>query len=367
MKLRLSMWTLLFVTLFSHSSIGDNLRCIGNDGGTPFYNISQDVSSKQIIVSSKGLIRDFVYHEKLDQIVYRNIENEVRTLNLKNSNDHFISYTGKKFSRVIEEDLGRILKVDTTHYLDTAIDPVWYQYGQPNRVMEHLFSEKGDIFSLESFWQDKGNLLSSGKYHFSFLTHESNTLWRRQCVASANIGANLKIAKGNLFPFIYFYVIKKGLVESKVIVYRMAVNQVKGNGNCPIEEVTQYDYSNLGPIKAFYYFNVDNRNAFAFHLSDPNRNLFWDKPGECAYYNFKGKTPIFISPKHPVFATWKNGEGLSLHNLKDKTELRFFGNMSQSQFGTENLWIANEGKTFYSSLATSHDQGGRLIVKTDLE
>lgn len=366
MKSSITVSILLLLISTARLSFAGNFRCLGSDGGTPFSNVTSDVSAKQTILKSNGLVRDFVYHEKLNQIVYRNVRNQVRVLHLENLHDHLLAYLDGKMSRVSEDDLGRILPANFTYYLDTTKGSVWHKYGRPNKVAGHLFIEKGDIFSLETFWQENSTLLKNGNYYFRFFTYESEKPWRRQCYIPGNVGTDLKLAKGNLYPYIHFYAIKKGLLEDKVVVYRMAINQVGWDRPCPIEEVTQYPYSNLGPIKAFYHFNIDSVDAYAFHLADPKRNLFWDKPGECAYYNFNGKVPVFISPKHGVFASWKNGKELALHNLKYKTEVTLFKNLNQTEISGENLSLSDDGKTLFSSLSTSHDQGGRLIVETDL-
>lgn len=368
MKFNMSYLGGLFLVVLSQVSLAENLRCLGSDGGTPFANISKDVSLKQQILQSSGSVRDFVLLEKTNQIVYRNHRNQIRALALSNQHDRHLSYSSVKISRVFEENKGRILTSEATYFLDSVTDPFWRSFAQPNRVVEHLFLDDNDIFSLEAFWQEDPYLLFPGRYNFSFLTYESNKSWRRQCNLPGGVGKNLKLAKGNLFPYLYFTAIKSGLFEDRVMVYRMAVNTVAGNRACPFEEVTSYPVSQIGPIINFYYFNVDGTDAFAFHLSDPKRNLFWDKPGECAYYNFNGKTPIFISPRHPIFATWKNGEGLSLHNLRDKTEITFFNKVEQASITTENLWISGDERTLLSSLSPyKNEPNYRLIVSTKIK
>lgn len=368
MNTKLVIFGLVLITLNLEVSRADQFRCLGSDGGTPFTNISQDVTSSQKIIQTQGLVKDYVYHQGLEQIVYRNERNQIRTFNLRDSRDHFISYSNAKFSRVVQNDLGRILTSNSTYYLDTAVEPFWYSYGYPNRVVEHLFADKEDIYSLEGVWQEDAALGINNAYQFSFLTYESGRLWRRSCRTPGKIGINLKLAKGNQFPFVYFTVVKKGLLEDKVMVYRMSLKQVGAGGVCPLQEMTTYPFANVGSVKNFYYFNIDGVDAYAFHLDDPKRNLFWDKPGECAYYNFNGRTPIYISPKYPVFASWQNGKGLSLHNLKTRTETSFFNKMTQNQLSTENLWLAEDGKTLYSSLTPSKaKEQGRLIVSTKIK
>lgn len=341
-------------------------RCLGSDGGTPFSNIPNDGLNKKLL-QSKGTIKDFVFHEELDQIVYRNQTNQIRVMNLTEGTDRFVAHSQSKISKVVENDLGRILLAGSTYYLDTEKSGAWFQYGYPNRVLSHLFSKQGDIFSLEALWQDRPGLLQNGKYHISFITHEAHKTYRRQCSIPAGVGENLKLATGNIFPYVYFTAHKKWLLEDKVMVYRMAVNQIWGKKNCPIEEMTQYPYENVGDVKAFYYFNIQGTDGYAFHLNDPRRQLFWDKPGECAYFNLNGKSPVFISPKAPLIASWKNGDGLSLYNLHDKTELRFFKELNQPLLGTEHLWLDEGGERLFTSLATSKNEpNSRLIVVTDL-
>jgi hypothetical protein len=359
---------IILLGVVSQISTAEELRCLGNDGGTPFANISNDVSLNQRIVQSRGHVKDYVFQEKINQIVYRNELNQIRALDLSKQSDRHLSYSAVKISHVTDEERGRILASESTYFLDSVTDPFWRTFAQPNQVGEHLFLDKGDIYSLEAFWQEESTLLTDGRYRFSFLTYESNQSWRRECKLPGSVGQSLKIAKGNLFPYLYFTTIKSGLIEDRVVVYRMEVNKAGGNRVCPYEEVTSYPFSKIGTINSFYYFNIDGTDAFAFHLTDPKRNLFWDKPGECAYYNFKGKTPIFISPKHPIFATWKNGEGLSLHNLREKTEVTLFQKMDQPRVATENLWISSDEKTLFSSLSPKkNDPTHRLIVATKIK
>lgn len=366
MKIRIATFFILILCTLSKSLLADNLRCLGSDGGTPFSNITHDVLAKQTIVNSSGLVRDFVVHESLGQIVYRNVRNQIRVLHLDHLRDHFVNYFGGKLSRVSEDSRGRVLSAHSPHYLDTRYSIHWREFNFGKRVTQHLFSEKGDIFSLENIIHQKVGLLKSSRYFFTFSTFENGRPMRRQCFIPTGFGTQLTLAQGNLFPYLHFYTIKKGVLEEKVVVYRMAVNRVGAGTACPIEEMTQYPVANLGAIHAFYYLNLDNQDSYAFHLADSKRNLFLDKPGECAYYNFRGRTPIFISPKHALFASWKKGEGLGLHNLKDKTEVSLFKNVIQNELGSADLHISEDGKTLYSSLMTSHDQGGKLIVKTDL-
>jgi len=366
MKNRIFFRLVIFLGLIPAISQAESLRCLGSDGGTPFSNVTADVSTKQTILKSSGLVRDFVIHEGLNQLVYRNVRNQVRLIHLDNLHEHFVNYLNGKLSQIIEGARGRILSASSSHYLDTAESFAWRGYSYGSKVAKQLFSENGNIFSVEDIRHQKVGLLKSSKYFFTFATFEQGKAGRRICHIPPGYGTNLTLAQGNLFPYLHFYTIKKGVIEDKVVVYRMAVNRAGSGGVCPIEEVTEYPAAQLGTIKAFYYMNVEGVDAFAFHLSDPRRNLFLDKPGECAYYNFNGRTPIFISPKHGVFASWKNGEGLSLHNLKDKTEVRLFQKISQNEISSENLWLSEDGKTLFSALSTTHDQGGRLIVKTDL-
>ena len=365
---------LLYAALVSlciviRTSQAEELRCLGSDGGTPFINVSESVSTKQQVLHTRGQVKEFILHEDLNQIVYRNQVNQVHILNLSDSSDRFINYSNAKLSKITEKKRGRVLTSESTYYLDTANDSFWRFFAGPHAVKEHLFTQKGNIYSLEHYWQEAGNLLTNGKHHFSFLTLESENSYRRYCVAPGNIGVNLKWAKGNLYPYVYFTAVKPGLVvEDRVMVYRMAIDKIGGGRPCPIEEVTYYPYSKVGEVKSFYHFNVDGVDAFAFHLTDPKRNLFWDKPGECAYYNFKGKTPIFISPNHPVFATWRNGEGLGIHNLGDKTEMTLFKQLKQPSVGSESIWLSDNGKTIYSALITPNGNGeGRLIVSTKIK
>lgn len=367
MKNRMYVAVVVFAVLMSKTVCADSLRCLGSDGGTPFSNITADISTKQTVVKSSGLIRDFVYHESLNQIVYQNVRHQLRVLHLDSLCDHFLNHMRGKLSRIVEDAKGRVLSAYSTHYLDTRESLTWRGYSYGSKVTQQLFSENGNIFSVESILNQKVGLLKSNKYLFTFATLEQGQPGRRICHIPPGFGSNLTLAQGNLFPYIHFYTMKKGVVEDKIMVYRMAVNRVGSGGACPVEEVTQYPAAQLGTIKAFYYLNLDSVDAYAFHLADPKRNLFLDKPGECAYYNFNGRTPIFISPKQGVFGSWKNGEGLGLHNLKEKTEVRLFQKVSQPQFGAENLWLSEDGKTLYSALSTHHDQGGKLIIKTDLK
>jgi hypothetical protein len=353
---------ILGVFLISTGLHGSELRCLGSDGGTPFSNVTHDVSVKQHILPSFGLIKDFVFQDNLDQLVYRNIKDQIRVLRMADFQDRFVSYAEGKLSRVTDSESGKVLASNTTTFLDVEENgPEWQRFGNGSSVREHLFWGNNTVYSLENYWVKQNE-----RYHFKFLSYSPGKNWVHHCDAGDIRGQNVKLAQGNQFPYLHFYSLKKGLLGNKVIVYRMAVNQVGYGGACPIEEVTQYPESDLGTIKAFYHFNIDGVDAFAFHLADPKKNLFWDKPGECAYYNFKGKTPIFISPKHPVFATWRNGEGLSIHSLDNKTAVTLFSKIEQSQFGSENLWLSRDGKTLYSSFVTGHHRNGKLVVATDL-
>lgn len=357
----LGLVTSVLVSLTAHAA---ELRCAGSDGGTPFVNITQDVKARQSLIPTHGMIKDFLFQEKQNQLVYRNLNNQLRSrpLDKNGKNDKLLNYANAKLSRVVDENSSKVLSAQATYYLDASVPgDSWYYYAGPSQVIRHLFWNQDTIYSLENSWS------GYGRHYFQFLSHNSRGSLRHYCYTQLGLGKNLGIAQQSNFPYIYFHTFKPGLLGNKFVVYRIAVNRVGYDHPCPVEEVTSYSESQIGSIKAFYQLNIDGVDALAFHLADPKRTLFWDKPGECAYYNLKGRTPIFLSSKQPIFASWANGQGLTLHNLKDQTEVSFFKKISVPSFGRENIWLSDDGRKVFTALEPRKDEEGRLIVKTELD
>ena len=354
--------TIVLISLLPTSPLlASEIRCLGGDGGTPFANITKDIKLKQTIIPSKDWVKDFVYQEQTEQLIYRNLNNQLRSFNIVTGRDRFLNYADKTISRLIDDQSSRILSSSATYFLNTSSEnPNWHYFAGPSEVKQHLFWHQKTIYSLQTIESNKG------KYDFVFLKYSERDHQQLYCHQSKNIGKIKGLAPENTFPFLYFYATKNGLLENKVIVYRMNVDAIGYGSTCPMEQITEYPESKLGPIKAFYSFHNKNFDAFAFHLDHPEKTLFWDKPGECAFYNFKGKTPVFISSKQPIFASWENGKGLTLHNLQEQTEVTFFKAIKINNFTTENIWMSDNGQKFFTSVERDQTQAGRLLVETVL-
>lgn len=344
-------FVLVFLVGFSLSSLAapDFSRRCGGDGPQPFLDLT-GAAPKTKVVPVKGSIKEFLYWEHRDSLVYRNERNEVLSYSFGSHHTAYFGGSQAALSPVIDAKESMLL-LQGVNWLFTT-DGWWRNYYSSADRPQHLFWDGKLLYDLDDqqFGPKYPQQLNIHRYRVGFSSARPLCQWK------APVGKVFKLAEGSEFPNLTLYTVEKSAQGNKVTLYEMDVR------TCTVKN--GFAYSDLfdGDILAVHRFV--KLNSYAIHVDHPTKNLMWDYGTGCHYYDI-GKGPALV-PNHsrPIVATWDASDGLKVMNLKMRSRGEYFAGSKFKSLARRDVWLQDRGDELFFAPVLEQD-GSKMVLELD--
>lgn len=335
-----------------------NFRCAGGEGGTPFSDISNIYKYSKAIVPTQRMVKEYVYLENKNEIVYRNDQNVLHSLNLTDNKDRAIKEMQATLGRVVDP----LEKFITTAFgpwiLDiTKDEPMWMQFPVPRPIVKHLFWKENVLYSYLA------SQVGTKKQTFTFSMYEAGRTMTQSCTINAKVGETYRIGNGHEYPFFYLYRIARTYKGNMLTQYRVRLNEMFTDAKCQLEDKGTYPEPLPGDVKSVTHY--PKYDAFAVSINHPRKNLLWDTPTECTFFDLHGRDPIILNNQHPIVATRTVDHGLGLHFLDSSKEVRILQANLPQAITEDNLWLSKDANKLFVAVQPANYEN-KVILKLDL-
>ena len=124
-------------------------RCAGGSGPKPFQDVSSTLISGATLLKTPGGVEDFVVWENKNKVIYRSQHNQLNAIALPSQRVTRLTTMGLPLSRIVDEDERFLLSASGNWVFDADYGPRWIQFGAGPRPIEHLFWNRGTLYSYD--------------------------------------------------------------------------------------------------------------------------------------------------------------------------------------------------------------------------
>ncbi len=309
----------------------------GGIGPTPLTDISSTLKYHVQTLDAVAGVKEFLYQETSNSVIYRNTNDEIRGLAFSQSTGDYASTTLLStsvypLSRVVDPTETFVL-TDGYGWMLNEKDQTWAEFSTLTNLQELYWS--GDtIYSLAT------NLQTNGNTEYDFYSYEVGGDYQRKlCSVTSTASAPYTLAEGHEYPYVFFYrdqIISGSDREALVYAYDLS--------SCTMGSPTQY--SNIkGPVKSVYRFDSIDSTAVVF--DSPTENLLWDGAGGCQFYEIDNESPIVPNFNQPVVATFTAGQGVTVYFLTTQNKATFLKGLPVNELNQGDLWLTDSGRKLF--------------------
>ncbi len=313
------------------------LRC-GGVGPNPFNDISGILKYNVETVDAVGGVKEFLYQESSNALIYRNANREIRGVRSDSAGNfsqaQFFSTSIYPMSRVVDPKERFVLTEGQGWLLDTNSSD-WFEFN-PNAGMQHLFWNRNKLFSYQFV------PAASGDQRWDFYSYRvGDNGSKYQCSIQSTAKVPLTMAHGHTYPLVFFFnEVNAPGSDRQVVIYPFDIT------NCTAQ--TPVAYSNVrGPVKDVYRF--DSIDSTAVVVDNKDQNLLWATPKGCGYYDIKGLTPIVPNYNQPAIATFSQQDGVTLFFLNTEKRATVLKGFPINDLKEGDLWLSDSGRKLFMS------------------
>ena len=325
-------------------------RC-GSEGPHPFMDLSGSVKSVPKVVATKSAVQEFLHSNYYQGFVYRDTRSRLWAQNGPTvDGDLYLGRLSHPLSSVTD-DSGRFVTTDDSNwFLNLGTGSFWTK----------IFARDQDRQPL--FWQ--------GRFQYSVHREETAT---GPNFRFYRYFAGLPVANPvcNITTTHQGYYLGEGHTYPNVIMYetrstatgRMLAVQSVNLLTCQVSVVVSYGADLPGEVRQVSYF--DALKSYAIEVDHPVKNLLWDTPQGCRYYNVGGGRAVFPDFDYPYLTIWTPANGVYLMQLNARQSLQLLKGGETGPFERSHTWFDPKSKQLY--LAPELDgNGGRAILEFSL-
>ncbi len=315
----------------------------GGIGPQPMNDISATLKYKVTSVNAGGGVKEFLYREDSNSIVFRNSQNDIYGLGFDgNSYSQATQFGSSKLpiSQVLDPLQRYVLTASKGWILDTKDNGGWHQYLNLNNV-KPLFWDAPIAGLLRSrLYSVVTTTDNSGLQHFQFYSYrEGDDSAVPICKLDSVASEPITLAHGASDPYAFFYsqsVTDSGERKVVILPYNL-LTCVMGAGT---------EYGNLrGPVVDVYRYDALDSNAVI--VDNPAQNLMWGTPKGCGYYDIGSSQVIVPNDSEPVMGTFTASAGLNLFFLNTAQRASILAGFPITSLKDGDLWLSNSGDRIF--------------------
>jgi len=328
------------------------LRC-GGEGPKPFNDISPKFDHHVQILKTAGEVKEFVFWERHNAVVFRNIANELRALPLTNNStgtyQPILSLLGQPLANIVEPSEQFLLTQGTGWVFDEKAQPYPWIHFSKETNLQHQFWHRNKIFSVREITNSKDFAYELVSYKVGDKKIEGN------CIIGGGAQGRMSLAKGSAFPYVTFYSSRPGAKGTDIFFHELDVR------NCKVKE--QILQNVMGPIRDVHVFS--EQSAYAIQVDHPTENLLWFTPDGCHYHDV-GHGELLVPNYHkPILATMSANRSFELFFLNSEMKATILKNYPISHLGPNDIHLSDKnGKLFLAP--RFGDEPYKWLLKVDV-
>jgi hypothetical protein len=340
-------FTLCWSTYAAHKLPG------GGDGPTPFTQLDGFQNSVRIVPTNNGL-RDFVFWENRNTVVYRNLYGQVWGVGLNRFESYFFS---KRSAPLLDiaDPFERFITAsadENIYMLDAQGNPPqWYDLYQQNEGQPAFWN-------VDTLYTVSLTRINRKRQSFQVFDYQLNRGAEAKCPPVDLVSNNpVFLASGHAYPYIYFYMVHSTDLGQELYVSKFNVN------TCQPEPDLIWGTTFSSEIQEVHRFPAID--SVAVKLNDPKRNLFWSGPSGSLFYNIANVSPVVLNfSTNPTIATWDGNSGLTLHFLNYATQASLMAGYPFTSVRSQDLKMSTDGSRLIFS--PQLENGTRLLMEIEI-
>jgi hypothetical protein len=364
----LVLFTLAFAAIRLQAMPGPVLDCYGGDGGpSPFVDISGSLVESIRPIRTGGPVEDFLHLKRRDELLSRGVDGDIRKTPLSTNEPRRISHTDMPLSRIVHPR-ERYLATEGSTWLLDLVTGSWKHFEGPAGPLEHLFwyappgEREASLFSLGAAIRPSPELLS-------YRLYQLDPRGSRVSSCSIDLSSQFRVVKGMTQPYVVFFKDEPLGREGRQITFRLYYT--RGVGACPLAQEGTLRLPDVAfdiSLEGAYYFS--KLHAAALKFDNARKNLVWVNWGElksrhdgCQFYQVESSSPVFLSEKEPVMASWSSRGGVQLYYLEKKKTARVLSSIPFEEGDSRSLWLTEDGRKLFAAIS---GRSGRKVIELSL-
>jgi hypothetical protein len=345
---------LVFLSAFAASASEaplERARC-GGDGPQPFFELS-DLQPKSKVLHTRGNVREFLYWETRNALVYRNDYRELRAHYFQDKVDKYFSPMSLPLARVTDPG-EQFLLTDRANWFFYRGN--WKAFRSEAKHPRHLF---WDRTLFDSWLYSLDNVKNAaGRQELRIFRYRAGAQSAKlDCVLLAHPGEELKEAEGARYPFVPLYTVKAVSGGEKLSLWHLDVR------SCALVHMGTYPDPVPGRVQAVHRF--ESIGSYAIKVDHPTLNLLWDYGTGCRFHDIGNGELLVPNHSRPLIGSWDSTDGLWLMNLNHRKKGNFFPAGKHKALRQADLWLPERGSILFASPETE-GEGEKTIVQLNI-
>lgn len=344
MKRSTALYLIFFCFSLHLASFGtESVVCRGGDGPHPFLNITSQFSSYLTPVATQSSVRDFLYWQDKQAVVYSNDRGEVLEKQLMTGKERYIADLDERMSRVTDPGESMIL-TDHSWYIDsTKAGASWHKFNDTQYVKHLYWHRQGTPFS-PTLYSISDAVQTSGIQKINLLSYRVGHSDPSDCALPVEPGEVYRVGEGHYYPYVFLYKVRNEGGVSTVSLYEMQVTDiVMGGYRCDIHFVKTLSEALPGRVTKVYQFS-DRKTFLATYETDSGNEIYWESPTKRLICEYGEAIPMVPNPRVPAVFSWQSSKGIKLLLPAQEAEATILPNLSPCSMKKEDFWLTDNGE-----------------------